>query len=75
MDLTAMVHTLWEYQNFDSSLDAFEDVELRGLMVASHIRSNSTDMSLPASVRAKWRWLRFYWNDVMQDHQYFSLVE
>lgn len=62
-DLTPMLHTLWEFENFDPKLLALPALAIAGAKIARIISPNSGDLAQPASVRAKWRWMRTYWND------------
>lgn len=62
-DLTMMLHTLLEYEHFNPT-PAVGHVNLTGpaFYISSTISHNAGNLSLQPSIRAKWRWLRNYWN-------------
>lgn len=66
MDLTTMLHTLWEIENFSQVDGGSDEPEIRGYNAFIHITTNAIDMELPPTVRAKWRWLRVYWNESLK---------
>lgn len=75
MDLTTMLHTLWEIVNFSQADGGSDEPEIRGYNAFIHITTNATDMELPPGVRAKWRWLRVYWNGSLKHRDTpFSLI-
>lgn len=74
MDLSYMLHTLWEYETFRDDPQSDPVVASEGRAVVRHISVNAHDMSLPSSVRTKWRWLRLYWNDSLEGQNSIPLV-
>lgn len=74
MDLTPMLHTLWEYENYNDRSESDDAIAVEGRNVVNHISRNSYNMNLPSSVRAKWRWMRLYWNSSLDGKKSFPLV-
>jgi hypothetical protein len=66
-DLSHMVHTLLFADTYHPDLNelgflARADAET----IANEIRRNAIDLSATPTVRAKWRWLRGYWNKTVE---------
>lgn len=62
-DLSMFVHTLLEYEHYDWTPKVGK-VVLDGPAdrISKILASNAINMNWPPSVRAKWRWMRNYWN-------------
>jgi hypothetical protein len=62
-DLTWMLHTLYEFENYDHS-PGVGKVVLDGTAstVVQMIDTYADNLAYPPDVRAKWRWMRRYWN-------------
>lgn len=65
-DLTHMLHILYEYESYDQTPQvgkAVLDEPASG--IARTIAFYASNSNYPPDVRAKWRWMRAYWNDAV----------
>lgn len=62
-DLSPMLHTLIEFATYDGTIrGGYEPLDEPAAHLARMINENARNMSSPAAVRAKWRWMQDYWN-------------
>lgn len=66
-DLSTMIHVLQEFARLSRETKALVERRPVANSIAGVISQQSADATLPPDVRAKWRWLRTYWNRVMAD--------
>lgn len=75
MDLSTMLHTLWEIENFKQADGGSDELAIRAYNASIHINANANNMELHPGIRAKWRWLRVYWNESLENRETpFSLI-
>jgi hypothetical protein len=63
-DLTPILHVLYEFEAYDGTtfdIGGFP-IHSRAARLAEIITTNALDMTEPAAVRVKWRWMQDYWN-------------
>lgn len=66
-DLSPMVHTLQEFARFGGATEKPEASRVTvANRIAARISIESTNLTLEPDARAKWRWLRGYWNRSMK---------
>ena len=63
LDLTPMLDTLIEFSRYDRSATPGSVVwDGPARAIVGHIDRHACDLALKPAVRAKWRWMRDYWN-------------
>jgi hypothetical protein len=75
-DLSSMIHVLQEFARIrrPGPKRALAEKLPTANDVALIVSQQAANQDLPADVRAKWRWLRGYWNSAMTKHGLVSLA-
>ncbi|WP_156818883.1 hypothetical protein [Sphingomonas sp. Mn802worker] len=75
-DLTPILDTFLDFAEFDPKPEPGKvDLIEPARVIAGHINASASNRELPASVRAKWRWMRDYWNRSVTRGGYLQLAD
>jgi hypothetical protein len=61
-DTMPMLHTFWDFANFDSSTLMPSTIKVAALKISQHLTRTCGDETKPDHVLGKWHWMRLYWN-------------